>query len=617
MVYGNWMGHTAVVASATPSVVAKCPITQQYTEAQDVKFVAYDDVDTLMKMAEPTLQAIYDSSWKLRKAIVYKKSKNLTKSVMRVPAGFNGGGFSLAASVNDAPVSQSNETIEDLLEAGVKMQFYGEEDVAALCDELINDLSAPSYAATKKHGQTLATALSYMQANQMAYRVDGTPVVLPSGVEMQNAESWRFEASKRRADDCDGSAANIVATIQQAVRTEQLEKDKFPYMRAVANSIGAHYVYGVSILGANAGHADNADQNATKVTGHAVAALIPKPSVLIALDIGAQHPYADQAAASESTRTSVSNARFDALYPRNLVNQMPPNERLNFSGIDAMVALTQSEGASKTLQPLFPEGTTPSSSRAYTHEQKDRSYRAQVFETDKEIGTSFAPNMLRMAKLLDSASKNDSVDHAFYSEFVELLISPTSGLMTDPKLRELESATCHLLLCQPPASGPIKFAGASPKEIALGDFAMVPLWRVGKQLGAIVDVAHQEAVSNAIPRRRMPDLVLPSEKTQLERSHEALGALSGKIATERSLTELQQDEKLHSMLYMASFDSMLRNPSAIEHFSKIIANHPNKVVGKVVKHQVRGVATQPADSDTKLLAEAGVFAQISLWVERG
>ena len=51
------------------------------------------------------------------------------------------------------------------------------------------------------------TALSYMQAHQKPYRVDGTPVMKPTGAEMVLSESWRFEAAKRRADDCDGSAA--------------------------------------------------------------------------------------------------------------------------------------------------------------------------------------------------------------------------------------------------------------------------------------------------------------------------------------------------------------------------------------------------------------------------
>ena len=39
------------------------------------------------------MQAIYDAGWKLRKSVIYAGSPNLTKSVMRVPSGFNGGGF--------------------------------------------------------------------------------------------------------------------------------------------------------------------------------------------------------------------------------------------------------------------------------------------------------------------------------------------------------------------------------------------------------------------------------------------------------------------------------------------------------------------------------------------
>jgi len=603
MSYGNWAAHSAVIGIAAPTVVAFDPATGAYTEAQDVKFVASKKLDNAAAMSEPVLQAIYDASWKARKAVVYAKSPNLTKSVMRVPAGFNGGGFCLAASVCDAPYSHSFETLEDLVAAGVAMQI----DSPAERAKLLSDLEIPSYVATVAHGQTLGTALSYAQANQMPYRVDGTPILKPGGAEMQLSESWRFEASKGRSDDCDGSAEKINTSVRQAEEAERLYPGKYPYLRALANSIGAHYVHGVCILGANAGHAAAANTEAKGVTGHAVAVWVDKPRALLALKRGGEHEVDGQAPDPLDKRNKINQARVAAVYPPALVRRMPAKERAFFESMESVESLVKHIPHATNAQPLFPEGTTPSSSRGYTHDASERDERTKTFVLDKEIGTAFAPNVLRMAKLLDSGPTGG---HAFYSEFVELLVSPTSGLMQDKELRDLDAATCHLLFCKPTAGKPTTVAGASPRDLATGDFAIVPLWRVGGELAAVVDAAHVEAVSNAIPRREKPDLVLPSEAAQLDKSLEHLETLRKAIRTDTPVNEREG----HCMQYMTSFASMLRNPSAYEHFGKLVAESPG-VCGDVVVHKIRGVATRQApEGSGRFLDDAGVFAQVTLWV---
>jgi len=599
MSYGNWAAHSAVVGVAGPAVVARDPATGLYTEEQDLQFVQDDAVEGLMALAEPTLQAVYDASWKLRKSVVYKGSPNLTKAVMRVPSGFNGGGFCLAASVNDAPVSQSNETIEDLLKAGVAMQIDSPEERRALLD----DLATPSYAATIKHAQTLGTALSYMQGHQKPYRVDGTPVLTPSGAKMELAESWRFEAAKRRADDCDGSAADVEAVIQACMEAEAESLDELPYMRAVANSIGAHYIHGVSVLGANAGHADAADAKATTLTGHAVCIGVPKAAALVALKRGGEHEVDGVAPLAADMRRKVNTARHAALYPKSLVRRMPAKEQAVFESMEAMEAFMEERmPPAVAAQPLFFEGTTPCSARGYTHSATERDDRARIFAADKEIGTSFAPNVLRMAKLLDTSPTGK---HAFYSEFVELLVSPTSGLMQDEELRALDSASCQLLFCKPTAGKPTTVAGASPLDLATGDFAIVPLWRTGAKLSAIIDAAHAESVANAIPRRAGPDPLSEEEAARIDQSLAELAKLGEALKT----TTPVEEREGHPMLYMASFDSLLHNPSAMAHFRKVVEERGGSV-GEVTLHPVRGVAARPDGQ------EAGVFAQVSLWVDR-
>ena len=317
MKYASWGAHSAVMSVYQPQIVAFDSKTGQHTAPPDVQFVQSPALDVAMAKAEPALQAIYNASWELRKHLVYPHSPNLTKSVMRVPAGFNASGYALAASVNDIPVSHSDAALESVLCAAVAAQLPQEEHA-----QLLEELATPSVFATQRHAQTLATALSVHSAVLMPYRVDGTPVVTPKGIEMVQAESWRWEAS-HGADDCDGSAANTISVINAAVKAEEAEPGKHPHLRALANSLGAHYVAGVSVLGATSGHADAADENATKLAGHAVAIAIPKVHFLAALERGGHGTIGGEAVIPPEDRVAVANARFNALYPTSLVAKMP------------------------------------------------------------------------------------------------------------------------------------------------------------------------------------------------------------------------------------------------------------------------------------------------------
>ena len=415
-----------------------------------------------------------------------------------------------------------------------------------------------------------------MQGHQKPYRVDGTPVPTPSGAKTELAESWRFEASKRRADDCDGSAADVEAVIQACTKVEASALEGFPYMRAVANSIGAHYIHGVSVLGANAGHADAADTNATTLTGHAVCIAVPKAAALIALKRGGEHEVDGVPPLAADMRLKVNTARHAALYPKSLLRRMPAKEQAVFDSMEAMESFMEERmPPAVAAQPLYFEGTTPCSARGYTHSATERDDRARIFAADKEIGTSFAPNVMRMGKLLDTAPNGK---HAFYSEFVELLLSPTGGLMQDEELRALDSATCQLLFCKPTAGQPMTVAGASPLELATGDYAIVPLWRTGAKLSSIIDAAHAEAVANAIPRRAGPDKLSTEETARID---ESLGELA-KLGEHLKTTLPLEEREGHPMLYMASFDSLLHNPSAVAHFRKVVAERGGSV-GEVTR----------------------------------
>ena len=615
--YASWGAHSAVMSVYEPQIVALDPKTGKHTAPQDVQFVQSPALDVAMAKSEPALQAIYNASWELRKHLVYPHSPNLTKSVMRVPAGFNASGYALAASVNDIPVSHSDAALESVLYAALAAQLSQEEHT-----QLLEDLATPSVFATQRHAQALATAMSVHSAVLMPYRVDGTPVVTPKGIEMVQAESWRWEAS-HGADDCDGSAANTIAVINAAVKAEEAEPGKYPHLRALANSLGAHYVAGVSVLGATSGHADSADETATKLAGHAVAIAIPKVHFLAALERGGHGTIGGEVVIPPEDRAAVANARFNALYPTSLVAKMPTasvapsgqvlNEQKIFSSFDTIKMASMTQFGANKLQPLAMEGTTPASSMMYEHDASDRHERGRVFALDKKLGERFSPNVARMHKVLDSGTTGK---HAFYSDFVELSVSPRNGLFTSDALREKSMATAHFAFAKPTPMGPMSECGATPRDLATGEYAVVPLWRVGTEMARVVDAAHAEAVLDALPRRERPPTLTATESGRFNESIDALKALGAKIHTDAA----EAERPGHVMQHFFSEDSLLRNPEAIKHFCEVVGsqvgtrdnahgNYEHKIIGDVTITPLDDVLRSEEAGDV------GVLASVTLWVK--
>ena len=608
MKYASWGAHSAVMSIYQPQIVALDPKTGKHTAPQDVQFVQSPALDVAMAKAEPALQAIYNASWELRKHLVYPHSPNLTKSVMRVPTGFNASGYALAASVNDIPASHSDAALESILYAALASQLQQDEHT-----QLLEDLATPSVFASQRHARELATALSVHSAVLMPYRVDGTPVVTPKGVEMVQAESWRWEAS-HGADDCDGSAANTIAVINAAVKAEEAEPGKHPHLRAVANSLGAHYVTGVSVLGATSGHADAADEKATKLAGHAVAIAIPKVHFLAALERGGHGTIGGEAVIPPEDRAAVANARFNALYPTALVAKMPTasvapsgqvlNEQKIFSSFDTIKMASMTQFGANKLQPLAMEGTTPAASMMYEHDADARHARGRVFALDKRLSEKFSPNVARMHKVLDSGTTGK---HAFYSDFVEICVSPRNGLFTSDALREKSMATAHFAFAKPTPMGPMEECGATPRDLATGEYAVVPLWRVGAEMARVVDAAHAEAVLDALPRRELPPIVSATEAARLNESISALKALGAKIYTDVP----EADRTGHVMQHFFSEDSLLRNPEAIKHFCEVVGSQVGSngsIVGDVTLVPLDDVLRSEEGN-------LGVFASATLWVQ--
>ena len=402
----------------------------------------------------------------------------------------------------------------------------------------------------------------------MPYRVDGTPADTPEGLKMFQSESWPCQGSVdfgRLADDCDGQANLANQFIEQAkgLKASGVDMRCFPNLRAVANSIGAHYVHGMAVIAANAGHADAADPTKTTIAGHAITTLLPKTTFAVAMQRGARAKIAGQPVVDPQFEKAVTNARWEALYPQALLDEMPADERRMLETHDVARQMHTATIATGP-QPLAIEGTTFASSQLYEHDDQRRAERMGAFLEAKQSLESVSPNILRVFKTLDVC---ETGEHAFYNSVVESSFSPKHELFTSGPLRSMGAACCHVRHVQVAPNGTVTGAGASPKDLATGNFALVPLWTTNAEQGALIDEAHAESLSNTLPMRGAP--IAAGTET-----------FNKNMATLRSIDAFfhepgkpECDTVPHQAI--VSFASLVGNPNALSDFAAVLKANPN------------------------------------------
>ena len=610
--YSNWGTHQAVMAVYKPQVLC---VTNDGEDTREtvMSVVWYDDpVQTkAILQVEPIMQGIYNTAWSLTEKLVFKPVKNLTKSIMRVPVGYNGSGYAPAAAVNDTPPSFSDSTLEAVLSACLLTELSNAD-----FNRCLEDLKSPSVEGTLRWAGCIASAMSAFSAYTMPYRVDGTPVVLPTGVKMVQSESWRAEAirSIMHSDDCDGSACSAISIIRRAeemmMDDSGVNMDDFPALRALANSIGAHYVYGTTVLAANAGHADAANEHTQQLAGHAIALALPKAAFLKALERGSRSNIGGQPVTKHGeTRAAVTAARFEALYPESLRRRMVTKDQPIFKNFAKMM---QSDivHAERGLQPLSMEGTSYASSCMYTHSEAERVKRQAWYAMDKKVATSLSPNITRTHKALDVGEKSE---HAFYMSMVEIGFSMQHPLFKNATLRKHYQASAQYRFARPRDDGPLEFAGANPAQLALHDYAVVPLWEVDTKLGKTLDEAHTEAAANVLPMRHKPYQMNQHEVENLAKSEAILRDLQSHLKK----NEASVSATVHETLHILSFASIAQNPNAIQAFAetiKEVGDIGGEVYGLGEEDILRGVAQHAGDDEGQREKELGRMVTLSLFV---
>ena len=628
--YSNWGTHQAVLGTCNPLFVKRTYHDDGRVASEapvDVAFVQNAKLDADLKSVEPVLQGIYNASWKMCTDVKFPPADNLTKSVMRVPAGYNGSGYALAAAVNDTPPSFPDATLESIFKACVRAECDGATTAEAQCEfeDIATALKTPSPEATLQYAGLMASAMSGVSAFTMPYRVDGTPVVEPTGIKMVQSESWRAEAIRSivHADDCDGSACSAVSILKRA---EAIAEDvgagglaeTYPYLAALGNSLGAHYVYGTTVLAANAGHADAANEHASSVAGHAIALAIPKVSFLKALEEAARGTVKGTHAVKPELLDEVVKARFDALYPEALRARIRPEEDPSTASEErtafetyAQLRYSKYAHVLQGFQPLSMEGTTLASSCTYTHDESERCLRTQSFARDKLVATRLAPNITRTHKTLDSGMKGS---HAFYLSYVEISFSMEHPLFTSEALRELSVASPHYRFVKSCSGAAIAASGTSPKEMAQHDYGVLPLWEVGANVGVALSRAHAEAAENTMPMRPGALQLTAHNEASLRDSLASLADLGTHLTYDHTKADREDANAFHCTRHTFSFASLINNAAAIQSFVETVKAIPGcsgELSGLDAGDVLPGVAVDASGADAGRMVVLSLYTPLS------
>ena len=146
-----------------------------------------------------------------------------------------------------------------------------------------------------------------------------------------------------------------------------------------------------------------------------ITTLLPKTTFAVAMQRGAKAKIDGAFVVDPAFEKAVTNARWEALYPQALLDEVPEDERPKLETYDAARQIYTSAVALGP-QPLTIEGTTFASSQLYEHDDEKRAERMGAFIEAKQSLEDVSPNILRVFKTLDVC---ETGEHAFYNSVVE------------------------------------------------------------------------------------------------------------------------------------------------------------------------------------------------------
>lgn len=608
--YCGWKSMASSVTFSAVSIDVQPSLKEMFDGLEVANFVFADDdakAETL-ESAYKLLESLYDTSAQTRSEIVFQPAPNLTKPVMSTPFGINGSRFDISAAVCDRPQSFSDVALESLLMGGLKSVCGFECDNGGGGDNngdnntkhnqvvsaFLLETAVPSIHLASRWAVVAGDALSATNAVVCPYRVDGRSVLLPTGGDLLQSESWYSEAHRscRAADDCEGSGSLIVSIANRCSEVARDGKlsEQYPVLRGIGNAL-RHHVVGLTVMAANAGNADASGEDHSAVAGHAACFAISKPAFANAVKKGFECKLRDaghdQAAISKASSALVCEV-FNALYLDDR-KDLPstPNDEQSITATtseDVSEKILKLEAAAASISPAFEhvaagplaalgiEGTAPvSPTILYSTKKDDRVARQHHTRNDVKISEAIKQNVARNISVID-VDANDYDKNKFYKSVVEFIIPTSSGMCQSPKLRELGFASPHFVFAQTSCSGA---AGCSPKEIALGDFKLAPLYTLNVEQGKLFDSARADVAANTLPMRETKETLTTDELKILKANMENLKALEA-----LNIPDSERNHTSRALITLAS----LTAEGGLTAFVDSLKSHKGTIGVKIESH---------------------------------
>jgi len=353
--------------------------------------------------------------------------------------------------------------------------------------------------------------------------VDGRAVLLPTGGDLLQSESWYSEAHRTALStgDCEDSGTMIVTIASRCteVARDKALREKFPVLRGIGNAL-RHHVVGLTVMAANAGDASSAGEDHAAIAGHAACFAISKPSFVNAVKKGFACSLLqrgkDQASINKASNHLAASV-LDALYtddradlPQITNSRLDEQRATMATEEDVSEKVLSLQQAAANAKPLFDhvasgplvalgiEGTAPvSPTLLYSKNESDRKSRQMHSRNDVRVNEIVKQGVARGISTID-VDPNDMEKNKFYKSIVEIILATSHPMCTSPALRDLGVASPHFVFQSTKCTGS---AGCTPKEIAMDDFELVPLYGLNSETGLVFDSARADVLSNTMPRR--------------------------------------------------------------------------------------------------------------------
>jgi hypothetical protein len=322
--------------------------------------------------------------------------------------------------------------------------------------------------------------------------------------------------------------------------------------------------------------------------------MVPTLTLLTALDAGTASLVGGKRVSNEAPK--VRDARFRAVFSEAVLSELPEEEAARLRGLPRTV-LTEWPQAAQ-LQPWAVEGTTPASPILFDRDDKRRQAAYDTSTKDSAAFDKFAPNVGRSLKTLHAGGNGSPDLHRFYAQMLEISVHPDHPLYSDTTLRSMGVAASQLVFARPGTH--VKEAGATPRQLAMGDYVMIPLHTIDAERGEALDLAAAESKKDVLPPRGGPMVLSDAQSRDLRRSIAALEQLDAE------LTKVPQ--RGHTVAYTMAYSTLVNSPLSVEHFVARI--RANAIAGVVDINYIDDLAVHKDGSPAGAFVVANVCVKI-------